>query len=388
MENENANNQEEQEKKDEALKQVEDNAGDNPPADDGEGKPKEFDPTAFSQTEVPKKTETDVENKEEKPKGEDGETPKPDGDGEAEEFDWATYDEPNPNPDEDKGDEDKNKPSEDSMKPSEDNKVANNEEFKEQKQDEQQASANDAYKAVADELGLEAESIDDLKETLQSIQDENKRLREQSLGGVSNDTIAKLEGFKDKSDEDLVKLELSKQGFSEEEVQNALDGYTDNNTLWIEAKKIRNTINGAIKSEQQKIARSEQEASATQEQSRIEAVKSLTEHINNQDTMFGFKMAKDEEGLKKVREGHIKYITSGDFLADVTKDNKNLNEAAWLWKNKDVIQKAIGSREFNKGKQTIMDDINNPDVSDKSRFKDPGGSDEFDPKAFTYGQNS
>ena len=385
MENENAKSQEEQGAKDNDLNAQVDNEN-----TDNDGGAAEFDASAFvSEPDVQKPAGT-----EDGPKGgeEGGEKDKGEGD-DDDTFDWASYDETDENIGE-------------GSESTDDNDNGNPDDSKSQDGDNNNTQGDDgtgatdvnnsgensslnvdvAFKAVADELGLEAGSIDELKETLEAINKENEELRSKATGGVVNDTIGKLKGFLDKSDEALVQLELKKQGFSDEEIQNAVDGYTDNNTLWIEAKKIRNTINGAIRNEEQNIAKSQQESQATQEKQRQEAVKSLTDHIASKDEMFGFKMAKDEEGLAKVREGHTKYITSGDFLADVTKDNENLTEAAWLWKNRKVILKAIGGREFNKGKQAIMDDISNPDITNKSRFKDPGGSDEFDPKAFVYGE--
>jgi len=254
-----------------------------------------------------------------------------------------------------------------------------------QVQTEQQSSLNDAYKKVADELGLEAQSLDDLKKTLEDIQKENEELREAKLSGVTNESVQKLESYKSKSDEDLVRLELKKQGFNDEEINRAVDRYIDNDALWIEAKKIRNTIDNAIKREQETVLDTQKNAQAMQEKERVEAVESLTKYINEQDTMFGLKMAKDDESLKSVRNEHVNYITSGDFWGDITKNNENLSQAAWLWKNKDVILKALGGREFNKGRQEILNDIGNPDIPGTTRHKDPGGSDEFNPQKFVYG---
>lgn len=379
MENDTATSQEEQEKKDNDAPVNVDNGEDTPPVDNSADDSTDdgsdgFDPKAFSVDNNPSSNGdegSDDGKQDDQPKGEDDDL----------EFDWASYDEP---------DNDSAGTNDDSTDdgsptdtPSDVNKDQDGDDSNEGSEPEGNRSTSDAFKQVASELGLEVESLDELKETLAKIESENEELRNNANSGNTNEKVKKLQEFADKSDEDLVKLELKKQGFTDEEIQTAVDGYTDNGNLWIEAKKIRNTIKQAISNEQQAIAKANKEAQAMQEKTRQEAVKNLTNFINEQDTMFGFKMAKDEATLQKVREGHQKYITSGDFLADVTKDEKNLTEAAWLWKNKDVIMKAVGNREFNKGKQNILDDISNPDIPDKSRFRDPDGSDEFDPTKFT-----
>lgn len=240
---------------------------------------------------------------------------------------------------------------------------------------------DDAFKAVAKELGLEANSADELRDTLKALEEENSQLRNQK-GGVSNDTTKRLNSLKEKSDEELYRLELKQQGFNDDDVQEQVDISIDNNTLRFEGKKIRNQIDGAIGREEQKAIQSNQEAQATQEQERVDSVNELSKHINGQDKMFGFNMAKDEATLQKTRDNHLKYITSGDYLNDITANSENLAQSAWLWKHRKALMKGVGNAEFNKGKKEILDDLGTPDISDKSRFKDPGGSDEFDPAIF------
>jgi len=246
-----------------------------------------------------------------------------------------------------------------------------------------QGSLDDAYLVVADKLGFEAKTVDEFKETLESIQAENDRLRKLELGSVDSKKITTFKNLKKKTDEELVRLELKQQRFSEEEINEAIDVHTDNNTLKFEAKKIRNGLDSAIEREQQSVINSNKDAEAKQQQDRDNAVKELTDHLNGIDTMFDMKMSKDENKLPEIRKNHLEYITSGNFLNEVTDNPANLSEAAWLWKNKDVILKAAKNKGFNKGKQEILDDIGNPDVSDKQRYRDPAGSDEFDVSKFT-----
>jgi hypothetical protein len=98
--------------------------------------------------------------------------------------------------------------------------------------------------------------------------------------------------------------------------------------------------------------------------------------------MFGFKMAKDPESLKQVQQGHAEYIKSGKFMDDVFANDESLAEAAWFVRNKKVIINAIANKNLQKGKQSILDDIREPEVVSPQRFRDPEGSNEFDPQKF------
>jgi hypothetical protein len=248
------------------------------------------------------------------------------------------------------------------------------------------AASTESFKAVADELGLKFETIEELKEHLIKVEDENNKLRTSSGSSATNDAITKLTNLKNKDSEELVRLSLEKQGFTGEELEDAVDKYIDNGMIDIEAKKIRNTIDNAIVNEQNKLTQSTVDADAMQQKEHEESVKKLGEHLSQTKTMFGLAMAKDEESLGKVQQGHLKYITSGKFMEDVFKDDASLSEAAWFVKNKDIIIRAISNENLQKGKQAILDDISEPEVINTQRFKDPSGTNEFDPKKFTFGQ--
>lgn len=251
--------------------------------------------------------------------------------------------------------------------------------------EEPQRTTEEAFKTVAEELGLRFENIDEMKEHLVMLEEENNKLRTSSGSSATNDKIVRLQKLTEKSDEDLLRLSLEKEGFEGQELDDAVDRYIDNGLVDIEAKKIRNTIDNAIVSEQNKETQLKVESDAKQQKKHEESVKALGEHIDKTKTMFGFAMAKDENALGKVQKAHHKYITSGKFMEDVFKDNTSLTEAAWLWKNKEVIMKAVANKSLQQGKKAILDDIGEPEVINTQRFKDPKGSNEFDPKAFTYG---
>jgi len=246
--------------------------------------------------------------------------------------------------------------------------------------------SEDAFKQVAEGLGLDAEqfeTVEQLKEHLVSVEEENNKLRNSSGSNATNDAVQRLEALKNKEDEELVKLALEKDGFEGDKLDDAVDRYIDNGLIDIEAQKIRNTIDNAIVNEQNKITQSTVDADATQQQEHQESVRKLEEHIKKTDTMFGFKMAKDNDSLQDVQQGHTKYITSGKFMNDVFANEESLAEVAWFTRNKEVIIKAIANQSLQKGKKAILDDIREPEVVSPQRFRDPEGSNEFDPKKFS-----
>lgn len=254
------------------------------------------------------------------------------------------------------------------------------------KEEETPTESKSDFKAVADELGLKFETIEEFKEHLLNVEAENQKIKSEYSGGATNDKIEALKKLNANEDKELVRLSLEKEGFAGDDLTNAVDKFIDNGMLEIEAKRIRNTVNKAIESEQAIITQSALESDAKQQKEYEESVKNLGEHISKTKTMFGFEMAKDEESLVKVQQGHFSYIKSGKFMDDVFKDDQSLTEAAWLWKNKDTILKAIANKNLQKGKETILNDIKNPEVEKPQRFKAPDGSNEFDPKKFVFGE--
>jgi hypothetical protein len=326
-----------------------------------EEKPNEFNAEAFSDRPVEK---TEEELKEEVAEVEDEVVAEEEDDGT---FKWADY-------------------SEDEEVVVEEEKPA---EVVEDKKKEDEVVVEEKptdFKAVADALGLKFETIEEFKEHLVNVEAENKKIKSEYSGGATNEKIDALKKLNANDDKELVRLSLEKEGFEGDELTNAVDKFIDNGMLEIEAKRIRNTVNKAIEAEQGNITQSTLEADATQQREYEESVKNLGEHISKTKTMFGFEMAKDEESLAKVQKGHFNYIKSGKFMDDVFKDDASLTEAAWLWKNKDTILKAIANKNLQQGKETILNDIKNPEVEKPQRFKAPDGSNEFDPKKFTFGE--
>lgn len=245
------------------------------------------------------------------------------------------------------------------------------------------------FKSFAEEIGITVETPEEFVKAIKDIEKENLELKERlekAPGGkVENEVISKLKNLQNKSDEELIRMDLKKQGFTDEEIEESVDTYIDSNLLKIEAKKIRNTIDRVINNEIKKTQEEARKSEAMRKKEAEESVKALSEYIKGTDTMFGFKIAKDKDSLDKIQKKHIEYITSGNFLGDITKDEKSVAEAAWLWKNKDTLFKALKNSGSQKAREEILNDLSNPEVSSTKRIKGPNSEDGFDPKKFVYG---
>ena len=242
------------------------------------------------------------------------------------------------------------------------------------------------FKQFANELGLEANNIDEIKTSLETLVKENKELKEEvKYSGNTNKKIEDLENFLKLDDENLMRKSLEADGMAGDKLENVIDKYTDTGLLEVEALKIRSTLDRAIQSERQSIVKSDEADVAKQQESRTESVKSFTEYMQSQDSLFGFKLTGDPDKLPSVRENHVNYVTSGDYLSEITSSEQNLAESSWLWRNRKVLQKAFSNNGRQNGRAEILDKIGNPDKTTSSTFSEPGNSNEFDPQKFING---
>jgi len=242
------------------------------------------------------------------------------------------------------------------------------------------AISDEQFSAFSEDFGLNAKNKEEFKNELKSIQEENERLKKNYP--KTNEKIDTYEKLVNLEDNELVRQNLIADGFKGEDLENAVERYLDNGLIDIEAKKIRNTLNNAIASEKQAIVDSDAQEDAKQIQDREEGITKLNSFLSSTDEMFGFKMAAPEN-IDNVRKTHQEYITSGNFLQEITKDSKALAESAWLWRNKEVILKAMLNQGFNKGTANVINQIGNPDPDAGTRtFVDPKDGTEFDAKKF------
>lgn len=244
---------------------------------------------------------------------------------------------------------------------------------------------NDSFKELNEQLGTKFESVDEMKDHLVKLEKKNEELSKNQNVGLDNDKIQNLKKLKGNSNEELVKMDLERQGFKDEKLNEAMDKLTDNGMIDIEAQKILNTIDNAIGSEQNKITESNNQADAKQKQDYEDNVIALNKHLNETETMFGFNMAKDAESLKEVRADHQEYITSGNFLGEVTADAESISKGAWLWRHRETLEKALIGKGHTEGKAEILKDIGVPEITGSTRIKGPEASDGFNPSKFTHG---
>lgn len=238
------------------------------------------------------------------------------------------------------------------------------------------------FSVFAEELGIKAKSMTELKNAMLELEADNKRLQESSGNNVTSKKITALESYLKFDDKKLLQKDLEAQGFKGEQLEEAMDTLQDNGMLKVEAAKVRNAINSSIQNERSAITSESREKDAKQLKDREDSVKALGSYLNKQNEMFGFKMAKDEESLVKVRNSHHKYITNGDFLKDITKNNESLAESAWLWKNRETLLKAARNGGLQQGRSEILNDMHNPDTDKGGGFVSPDGKGEFNVNKF------
>jgi hypothetical protein len=226
--------------------------------------------------------------------------------------------------------------------------------------------------------------MDDLKGALDKLVEENQRLRE-NPGEVTNQTIEEFEKFLKLGDENIVRKNLELQGLNEGDINTIIEKYQDTDLLDVEAAKVKAQVQKAIDKEKQTIISNQTAESSKSEENRKESVEAFTKYVQSTDTMFGFKMTNNPDNLNKVQSDHIDYVTSGDYLNDITSTEQNLSESAWLWKNRAVLMKAFINNGRQKGRAEVLNDISNPSQPNVQRFTQPGQAELFDVKKFMQG---
>jgi len=226
------------------------------------------------------------------------------------------------------------------------------------------------YETISKEIGAEIKDDNDLIAKFNEMKEQLHEANQRSVSAITNDKIQTWQSFTKLEDEALLKADLKAQGFSQDEIENAIDVYRDNGSMGIEATKIRKTLDRWIANEQNEIIKTKDNEVKEQESAKLEMRKKILNTLNETKTMFGFKIAKSSEDLPKVRDNHYKYITD-KFLKDITKDEKSIVEASWLWRNKDTIVNAIKNSGTQRGRKEVLDNIQNPDEVGLKRILNP-----------------
>lgn len=243
----------------------------------------------------------------------------------------------------------------------------------------------EAFKTFASELGLEANNIDEIKDTFQRLVEENAKLKESNKEPISNKRIDDLNKFLKLDDETLVRKSFEADGLTGDKLDFALDRLTDTGLIDVEALKIRNNIDRAIKAESQNVIKAKETEFAKQEESREQAVKSFSDYMQSTDSLYGFKLTGNPDKLPDVRKNHTEYVTSGKFLSEISATEQTLAESSWLWRNRETLKNALINNGRQNGRKEILDKIGYPDRSTPQRFTNPGDTGEFDPKKFLQG---
>jgi len=260
--------------------------------------------------------------------------------------------------------------------------VSNNEETAEVEVTQQQ------FKAFTSQLGLNAQNIDELKEVLDHIVEENNKLNKQLESPnqpVSNKRLDDLNNFLKLDDSDLVRKSLEAEGLKDEKLDYAVERLMDTGLIDVEALKVRNGIEKAIKSENEKVINEREQNVAKQAESHTQAVEAFGNYMQGVDSLFSFKLTGNPDKLPEVRRNHTDYVTSGKYLKEITESEKNLAESSWLWRNREVLKNALVNNGRQNGRKEILDKIGVPDKRTPQRFTNPVDTGDFDPRKFLQG---
>lgn len=221
------------------------------------------------------------------------------------------------------------------------------------------------WDAVAEQLGLEGASKEDIVKAL-SAKNEPE---------VKNDTITKYEGYLQLTDRELLGADMKATGMDEYDVDDSLDRMEDSGMLKHEALKIRKQLRNAIRSERTTVKQKEETATQEKSQAQEQARKDLQTELKGFKNYLGGKVTVEQ------RKDLYKYITTGNFNEDIYKTHANVAEAAFLWKNRKQIQKMLRSQGFEDGKGSVLDNLSNRGGRGNSKPKRNTGSG-FDASAF------
>lgn len=252
-------------------------------------------------------------------------------------------------------------------------------------QQEETKVSDSQFKLFTKELGLEADSIEEIRLVLEDLVEENRLLKEATKETVTNKKIVDLEKFSKLDDESLVRRSLEADGLTGAQLEKALDRYLDSGLIDVEAIKIRNNIGKAIQGERQAEIDAKQNEQATQSSERQATVQAFSEFMQGTDSLYGFKLTGNSEKLPEVRRQHTEYVTSGKYLSEITASEKSLAESSWLWRNREVLKTALINNGRQSGRAEILNQIGVPDKTNTTRFTNPESNGEFDPKRFLLG---
>lgn len=241
--------------------------------------------------------------------------------------------------------------------------------FEEEVEDSEESGVVDTsgWENLADSLGVDADSYDDLVQQLNTVVNPEP----------VNDKINALNSYLNYTDKQLVQADLMAQGLTKEEAAKEVQNLGDIGFLKREALQLRRDIRNAVRQEE---ANAKEEAER-EEQAYYQEISdnkaALQGYLKEKDRFFGGKVT------KKEREELYKYITSGRFDEDLRTSHANVADMAFLWKNHKKIFKMLHNEGVERGKSAVLDKITSPNLGRRSstpRVKSK--SDGFDASEF------
>ena len=237
------------------------------------------------------------------------------------------------------------------------------------KEEDSTANTNIKWEKVAEELGVVANSKDELVNAI------NTYIQQNTQKAPTGQT-AELKRYLSFSDRDLVGEELKADGIEEVEIEESLDKLEDAGMLKMKAKSIRRLLNNAIESQAQKSKEDAVREKTKRKESANTARGALKGHLKDMGEFMGGKVT------KKQKEEVYRYATNR-MMDDIWSDHANVADVAMFMLYRKQIEKILRSQGLEEGKASIMNSITSPNLNNgksKSTFKVKSG--EFDPKAF------
>ena len=253
--------------------------------------------------------------------------------------------------------------------------------------EETESSSSYDFSSINSKYGVELKSVSDID---QFIEKKNKEIEELRLSNPQymNDKARNLLKIKERSDEDVFKVSLIAQGHTEENADRFVEDAIKDGSLKRNAELVRTQIDRQVALEQENQRKFAEQQDSQMQADAEENKKAIRSYLKEQDQMFGFNIAKSQDEAKKIKEKHARYITEGGFFNEITKDPQSVVEAAWLWKNREVVLNAFKTRGRNEAVKDFMEkQLGVPSKLSKSDqlAKAPSNPGEFDPQKFING---
>lgn len=212
-------------------------------------------------------------------------------------------------------------------------------------------------------LGTNFKGKEDLKKSLQIEETQDERVAEQTEIQKSENTLKAISSYLEKSDEDLVRIDLTHQASVKklditdpkviQDIEDKIDALKDIEEFDAKAKTLRTNLENASKSTQQKIdgikSKWEKQDEATATKNR-EQLQSAIAEFQAKD-FYGITIS--EEAAKQV----YKNIRTLKFANEINSSQKNIAELALLMHFKEEIQKKASGATFGDGVKTVFDQL-------------------------------